>query len=127
VVGLPPGSNTEGIGDGSDAAGIVAIYLLAVVAAPVVEEMFFRGLVLRSLRSRLGVPLALLAQGAAFGVAHASVTLGWANLSLVVALAAAGTLYGLVAWHTRRTGATMIAHALQNLAAVTLALLVAAS
>ncbi len=42
----------------------------AAVSAPVVEEIFFRGLLYRSLRNRLGVARAALLAGALFGLVH---------------------------------------------------------
>ena len=47
--------------------------IAAAVSAPVVEEIFFRGLVYRSLRNRLPVLPATLIAGAIFGAAHISV------------------------------------------------------
>jgi len=124
LLGLPVGSNTEGLGDvGGDTFEVIALFATAAVAAPVVEEMFFRGLVLRAMRSRFALLPALLIQGTTFGIAHFSLGLGLGAISLLLALSAIGVIYGLVAWQTRRLGATIIAHALQNAIAVTLALL----
>jgi membrane protease YdiL (CAAX protease family) len=43
-----------------------------VVCAPVVEEIFFRGLLYRSLRNRMSVPRAAIVAGVLFGAAHAT-------------------------------------------------------
>ena len=65
LLGLPLGTNTDTISDARDTpATLVVLALLAVVVAPIVEELLFRGLVLRSLRSRLGPWPAILVQGA---------------------------------------------------------------
>ncbi len=48
---------------------IITVFAIA-VSAPVVEEIFFRGLVYRSLRNRLPTLLAALIAGALFGLAH---------------------------------------------------------
>lgn len=50
---------------------LTVITVVAVaVSAPVVEEIFFRGLLYRSLRNRLPVPWAALIGGALFGLVH---------------------------------------------------------
>jgi membrane protease YdiL (CAAX protease family) len=48
---------------------VLAVFALA-VSAPVVEEIFFRGLLYRSLRNRLPVWLAALVAGVMFGFVH---------------------------------------------------------
>lgn len=48
---------------------IVTIFAVA-ISAPVVEEIFFRGLIYRSLRNRLPVPVAALIAGLLFGLVH---------------------------------------------------------
>ena len=52
--GIPLVSNTEGISDlARDRTYVISILVTTVVAAPVVEELVFRGVMLRGLRSRL--------------------------------------------------------------------------
>ncbi|HEV7938957.1 MAG TPA: type II CAAX endopeptidase family protein [Solirubrobacteraceae bacterium] len=53
------------------ALNIALAAFAAAVSAPVVEEVFFRGLVYRSLRNRLPVLLAALVAGLMFGLVHA--------------------------------------------------------
>lgn len=48
---------------------VLAVFAVA-VSAPVVEEIFFRGLLYRSLRNRLSVLPAVLIAGALFGLVH---------------------------------------------------------
>lgn len=48
---------------------VLAIFAVA-VSAPVVEEIFFRGLLYRSLRNRLSIVPAVLIAGALFGFVH---------------------------------------------------------
>jgi membrane protease YdiL (CAAX protease family) len=72
-----------------DAAHILVVVLIACVAAPLVEETLFRGLLLESLRPR-GVSVAVLVSAAAFAVWH----LMPASLVYYTALGAAlGGLY----------------------------------
>ena len=117
-VGIPFASNVGGRG-GSDASTrdrsiFLVGSLLAVVVAPFVEELVFRGLVLRSLRSRLSVVPAVIIQGILFGCAHADVRFGAGNIGLVMVLSLAGMALGAVAAIARRNGITMITHAFMN-------------
>ncbi len=73
VVGLdlPISNNTDGVTElQADRTYIISLVITAVIAAPVVEEMVFRGVVLRGLRSRMPVILAIVVQGVLFGAAH---------------------------------------------------------
>ena len=91
LVGLPVGTNTDAISDARDTpATLVVMALLAVVVAPVVEELLFRGLLLRSLRSRLRPWPAILVQGACFGAIHVQLGVGLENLTVIAALTAVG-------------------------------------
>jgi uncharacterized protein len=99
-----------------DRTALVAALVLAVVGAPFVEELFFRGLVMRSLRPRFGTVGALVLQALLFAVAHASVTASISqNLLLLAALGAAGLVLGFVAHRSRRLGPAIAAHAWFNL------------
>ena len=52
--GVPLVGNTEGIDEiSADRTYVVSLVITAVIAAPIVEEMVFRGVVMRGLRSRL--------------------------------------------------------------------------
>ncbi|MEX0984438.1 MAG: type II CAAX endopeptidase family protein [Actinomycetota bacterium] len=69
VVGHPvqaPEQMPQGLGD----AGTVAFVILAVALAPVVEEVFFRGVLYRSIRDRFGVAAGLVGSSVVFGVVH---------------------------------------------------------
>lgn len=113
------------VGDNSGAYGRVAdswapfliFAVVAVVGAPLVEELFFRGLLLRSLTTRLGVALAIVVQAVMFGLAHFSPILGLVNITVITVIAAAGIVFGLTAWW-RRVGTSVVAHAAFNLIAV---------
>jgi membrane protease YdiL (CAAX protease family) len=65
----PTGSNFAGISHESTAA-IMAAGFVACVGAPVVEEIFFRGFLYRSLRNRLPVVPACLIAAVLFGLVH---------------------------------------------------------
>ena len=65
----PVHSNFAGIANRSTVVVVLAGFT-AVVSAPVVEEIFFRGFLYRSLRNRMGIVPACLIVGAVFGLGH---------------------------------------------------------
>ena len=89
---------------------VVLIVLLA-VGAPIVEELFFRGLFLRALLYRLPVPLAILISGLAFALAHFE-ALQFPGLAVF------GLVLGWLAWRTNRLAPGIAAHSAFNAAAV---------
>ena len=103
---------------GSHGLGFAVIAILTVVGAPFFEELFFRGLLLRSL-ARLfgnfgrwvGPALAIVITGVLFGLAHAE------SLQLL-GLAAFGIILSFVSYRTGRLGMNMVSHATFNLVAV---------
>ena len=115
IVDIPLVGNTEGIGElDLDRTYVISLLITAVVAAPFVEEMVFRGLMLRGLRSRLGAVAAVGVQGGLFGLAHVDPVRGTGNIGLVLVLAAVGVAFGGAAYLLRRIGPTIIAHAIFN-------------
>ena len=112
----PDRSAFEGVGDG--VAGLVAITIVAVVLAPVFEELFFRGVLQRSLDSVLPPWAAIAIASVLFGLAHLSLDLGPANVGVVMAISAAGAVLGITAHLTRRLGRAIAAHALFNVVPV---------
>jgi membrane protease YdiL (CAAX protease family) len=120
---IPIASNTEGVGAGRDEQGyVIALLIMAVIAAPFVEELVFRGVVLRGLASRLRIPVAVGLQAVAFGVVHADPSYGWGNIGLVMVLSAVGAVLGGATVLVRRLAPSMIAHAIINAVALTLVL-----
>lgn len=115
--------NTEFLLDESG-LGLIALALVVVVAAPVIEEVLFRGVMLRGLMRRLGFWPAAVISSALFGLLH-SEALDADSLLLVVATAVLGLGLCLL---VRRTGSIAVGigvHAVRNAAALSLALLVA--
>lgn len=112
---VPISNNTDDIGElTADRTYTVAIVITAVVAAPLVEELVFRGLVLRSMLSVAAAPIAVVVQGVLFGVAHVDPVRGIGNIGLAIVLSAVGVSFGVAAYLLRRIGPTMVAHAIFN-------------
>lgn len=90
----------------------IAIAVLAILVAPISEEILFRGLVYNLLRKRLSVLPAALLQAAAFGLLHPF------GFVVSVATGVAGVALALV-YEWRKTLLTLVLlHALLNAAAV---------
>lgn len=126
VVGfdIPFTSNTEGVDDLSANRGyVIALLVVAVIAAPIVEEIVFRGIVLKGFLGRMPVWLAVAAQGVVFGCAHFDPVRGRGNIGLVLVLSGVGVVLGGAAYLYRRIGPTIVAHATINAIAMTISLL----
>ena len=107
----------------SHGAGFVVIAIATVLLAPAAEELFFRGLLLKSLvrlftplnaagRARAaGVVLAVIADGLLFGAAHGE----WVQFA---GLAGFGIVLAAVSYRTGRLGMNTVAHATFNLMAI---------
>jgi hypothetical protein len=107
----------------SHGAGFVVIAIATVLLAPAMEELFFRGLLLKGLvrvftklgavgGARVaGVILAVIVDGLLFGLAHGE----WIQLA---GLATFGAILAAVSYRTGRLGMNMVAHASFNLVAI---------
>jgi membrane protease YdiL (CAAX protease family) len=93
---------------------IVGFLFLACVAAPVAEELVFRGLLYPALKTRWGRPAAVVLSSVLFGAIH----LHWASF---LSLAVLGAVLALVFDATGRLGRAIALHAVFN--TVTCALL----
>jgi uncharacterized protein len=98
---------------------IVAL-IVAVVMAPLVEEILFRGLLFQALRRRVGLWPAALLSTAIFAVIHVEIV-----FSQPVALAGLSALGVFLAWAFHRTGSLVVpilGHAVFNGMSVLLAI-----
>ena len=100
----------------AEGVGVVLLVVLVVLFAPVIEELFFRGLVLRSIQARYNDGLALLGSAVLFGLAHF-------QLLQLPALIMFGLIAGYCAQRTGRLGMSMFAHAGFNAVTVLVLLL----
>jgi membrane protease YdiL (CAAX protease family) len=123
ALGVPLVGNTEGIDEiRADRTYVVSLVVTAVIAAPIVEEMVFRGVVMRGLRSRLPLVAVIVLQGLLFGVAHVDPVRGSGNIGLVLVLAGVGVAFGVATALLGRIGPSIVAHAIFNGAVLLLVL-----
>jgi membrane protease YdiL (CAAX protease family) len=83
--------------------GVALLVLIVVIGAPIVEELFFRGLLQRSLLRRTGPVAAIATSSLVFGVTHF-------QLLQFPALVAFGAVLGTLAYKTGRLGPGIVAH-----------------
>jgi membrane protease YdiL (CAAX protease family) len=91
--------------------GVTMLILIVGIGAPVVEEIFYRGLLQRSLERRFGVWPAILGSALLFGVSHF-------QLLQLPALVLFGIVLGLLAQRTGRLAAPIAAHIVFNMTTV---------
>lgn len=89
--------------DKAEGPGVLILVLVVVVAAPLAEEVFFRGMLQRTLARRLPIWPAMLITSVLFGVSH------FQALQLP-ALAAFGLVLSVLAHRTGRLGRSIWAH-----------------
>ncbi len=97
----------------SDAVGLIAMGLAAVIVAPLAEELLFRGLVLRQIRQRLGPVPALLTSSVLFAAMHG-------DPAQMLTYTVLGAGFGLGYLWSGSLWTPVIMHALWNLGAVVL-------
>ena len=93
--------------DGLGGAGLIAMAIGVIVVAPIVEELFFRGLLLQAMRLRWGPALAIAGSSAVFGVTH------FQPLQFP-ALALAGAVFAAAMVRTGRLATAITVHASFN-------------
>lgn len=94
--------------ESSGRLAIVIFALMIMVGAPIVEELFFRGLFFSALRKRgVGAVLTIIITGVVFAGFHFEPT-------RFLILLPTGLLLGWVRWRTGSTGAAMVAHGVVN-------------
>ena len=86
---------------------IALLLIFFAIGAPIVEELFFRGLVLRSLSRWLGPVVGIVGSAVVFGLAHF-------ELLQLPGLILFGVILGILADRTGRLGPGIVAHAAFN-------------
>jgi membrane protease YdiL (CAAX protease family) len=105
VIGLESASTPDEVFE--KAGPFIVVLIGAVVLAPPIEEMFFRGFLFGGLRARRGWVLAAVVSSLVFALAHL-------DIYGVPAYAAIGFLFAWAYHHTASLKPSMIAHALVN-------------
>jgi membrane protease YdiL (CAAX protease family) len=98
-------------------AEMVVLFLIAVVGAPIIEEMFFRGFLLNTFRSRFNNTASVVLQGLCFGFVHVSPFRGFGNVAVFVSLTVFGIVQGAILLKYRRLGPGIASHVFTNLVA----------
>jgi uncharacterized protein len=93
--------------ESKDNLALALFFLTAAIAAPLFEEILFRGFLLPSLTRYLPVWTSIVVSALVFGVAHLS-------LSEIVPLTTLGIILGVVYSRTRNLLAPMLLHSLWN-------------
>jgi membrane protease YdiL (CAAX protease family) len=93
-----------------------AYWLVLVVAAPIAEEMLFRGLLYRGLEAKMGALATIMITSVLFGMVH-FLGFGWPR---AVATGCLGVLLGVIRWRTGNTTAAMVTHTTINFAAASM-------
>jgi membrane protease YdiL (CAAX protease family) len=115
--------NAEFLPSNPGLVGGLVLVLLVAVATPVVEELFFRGLFLRSVARRWGPAAGVVVSSVVFGLFHAGGD-SLAEAAFIVGVTTVyGAVLGLVATWTGRLGAPIVAHMVVNAVGVGAALL----
>ncbi|HJV09715.1 MAG TPA: CPBP family intramembrane glutamic endopeptidase, partial [Acidimicrobiales bacterium] len=105
----------EDLLDKAQGPAFLGLVLSVAVGAPLVEELFFRGLLLRSLQRRMGNVPAIALSAVAFGIAHGSALPVDAVVLVMISLTVFGAILATLAIRTGRLGPSIVAHAVFNL------------
>jgi membrane protease YdiL (CAAX protease family) len=117
VVHLTSDDAPRKLGADSGQLGMLAFALLVAVLAPIAEELFFRGMVFRSLANKLGVWGGAIVSGLIFGAFHID-SLAQSRLLQVVPLAVLGVLFAVLYAWSGTIYSTIALHATNNALAV---------
>jgi membrane protease YdiL (CAAX protease family) len=106
--GIAPEHFDLAVGDGRWRL-IASIFIAMVIAAPIAEELLFRGLMYRGL-SGMGVVGAIVISSIIFGLAH-SPGFGWERAFVTGCV---GVVLAVIRWRTGGTSMGMVTHAATN-------------
>jgi membrane protease YdiL (CAAX protease family) len=116
MFGTDPGTNTDRILDsaGSD-TGRYILVAFASFGAPVVEELYFRGLALRAFERRLGPALGIVMSTLVFAVLHYQSGTAGETVSLLAGIFVLGAIFAAVVRWRGTLVVSMTAHMTLNL------------
>jgi uncharacterized protein len=101
----------------TDPVGVILLVLIVGIGAPIVEEIFYRGLLQRSISHRFGVWPGIVGSGLIFGISHF-------QMLQLPALVVLGVVLAYVTERTGRLGPAIFSHVAFNM--ITVIYLVAA-
>jgi membrane protease YdiL (CAAX protease family) len=101
---------------------LVLIALGAAFGAPVVEEIFFRGLFLSVAVRNWGAPIGIIVSSVVFGILHAQASVE-ASIYTITSTTIVGLVLAILVLKTNRLGTAITAHLLFNTSGVILILL----
>lgn len=123
--GGDPPDNSQSVPEGTSLVTWAVLFALVAVGAPIVEEIFFRGLLLRSVAKRWSMTAGVVVSSVVFGVSHYQFR-GFGDLYIVVLLCVYGYVLAILTVRSRgRLGAAMVAHGVNNGVAIALVALTA--
>jgi membrane protease YdiL (CAAX protease family) len=93
---------------------VVVLILIIVIGAPIVEELFFRGLLMSGFVDRFGPPLGIIFQAIVFGLVHISRADFNSDLGVFLLIAPVGTVLGVLRYGYKRLGPGIFTHAVYN-------------
>lgn len=120
--GVESATNTDFLQDQQQQQGgpgltYLGLTLMVAVGAPVVEELFFRGLTFSAFQKRFGSAVAVIGSTLIFGLMHFQPGPLVPTLFLLLNLTLFGLVLGLGRWYFKRTGPAVFSHVFFNLTA----------
>lgn len=106
--------NTQFLVDAKGTAWLWVLLFTAVIGAPLVEELFFRGLTLRAFEKRWGPVAAVIGSTLVFTLPHFQKPELAPTLVLFASIGCVGLVFALVAINVGRLGPTIVAHMIFN-------------
>ena len=119
VTGSAPQGNTSTLTESSSSILVIlAIIFTTVVVAPLCEEVFFRGLVMKSLQKKFdNTFISVAGSSFLFGVMH--LMTGGSAAFVVISTSMFGVVFAVLAVYTKRLGPAITAHVFLNAIVVT--------
>lgn len=112
LAGEPPPDNTEAIfgGQEGNTLGLVLLGIGAAIGAPIVEELFFRGLALRALERRFGPIVGVAGSTVVFALLHFQLGTVVSSVTLLLVIGGYAVVLAVLARSFRRLGPSIFAH-----------------
>ncbi len=106
--------NTQFLVDAKGTPWLWVLLFSAVIGAPLVEELFFRGLTMRAFEKRWGPVVGVIGSTVVFTLPHFQKAELAPTLVLFASIGCVGLVFGVVATSVKRLGPTIVAHMIFN-------------